>query len=52
MLSPSPSKVRYHSRPAQLGTGAAIRVTNLSPADLKRLEDFIEQQLGGKRYQS
>lgn len=50
MLAPHTSKVRYHTRPAQLDVGAVVRVTNLTPAELKLLEQYIEQQIGGKRY--
>lgn len=49
---PTPSKVRYHSRPAQLEVGAVVRVTNLTPEQLRQLEQFVEQQLQGKRYTS
>lgn len=52
MALPPISKVRYHSRPAQLDVGAVVRVTNLSPEQLRQLEQFIEQHLGGQRYNS
>ncbi|HEX8657232.1 MAG TPA: hypothetical protein VF690_06850 [Hymenobacter sp.] len=47
-----PTKVRFHSRPAQLDIGAVVRVTNLTPQQLEQLETFIKQQLGGQRYNS
>lgn len=52
MPPPQPSAVRYHTRPPELGlaVGSVVRVTNLSPPQLTQLEQFIEQQLGGKRY--
>lgn len=33
-----------------MDVGAVVRVTNLTPDQLRQLEQFIEQQLGGKRY--
>ena len=45
----TPTRIRFHTRPAQLDVGGVVRVTNLTPAELAKLEAFIEQ-LGGKRY--
>lgn len=46
----TPTQVRFHTRPAQLDVGAVVRVTNLSPAQVKQLETFIKEQLGGQAY--
>ena len=45
-----PTKVHFHTRPAQLEVGAVVRVTNLTPQQLTQLEQFVQQQLGGQRY--
>ena len=48
----TPTRVRFHSRSAQLLVGAVVRVTNLTPQQLQQLEQFITEQLGGQRYNS
>ena len=48
----APTKVRFHSRPAQLAVGGVTRVTNLTPQEQKLLEQFLTEQLGGQRYTS
>ena len=48
----TPTRIRFHSRPAQLDAGGVTRVTNLTPQEQKLLEQFITEQLGGQRYTS
>ena len=47
---PAPSRVRYHSIPAQLDAGGVMRTTGLNPAELAELERYVEARFGGKRY--